>query len=101
MLQKLIKETGIESALLFNKNGNLVDSLNIDKPNRIAALSNTILEMCRGLAEELGEKKLNQIVIKGETLLLIGSKTKKNQYLISITSDTSKLGLILKIVENI
>ncbi|CAM4057508.1 roadblock/LC7 domain-containing protein [Flavobacterium jumunjinense] len=101
MLQKLIEETAIESALIFDKNGKLIDSCNIEKPQTISAMSNTILEMCQGLVEELNEKKINQIIIKGNSLLLIGSTINKNQYLISICNDISKLGLLLKVIDNL
>lgn len=101
MLEKLIEETAIESALIFDKNGNLIESCNIDKPQTISAMSNTILEMCGGLIDELNETKLNQIILKGESLLLIGSKLKQDQYLISTCSDITKLGLLLKVVDNL
>ncbi|NHN26029.1 hypothetical protein FIA58_010115 [Flavobacterium jejuense] len=101
MLQKLIEETAIESALIFDKNGNLIDSINIDKPQTISAMSSTILEMCEGLVDELNETKLNQIILKGESLLLIGSKLKQDQYLISISNDIAKLGLLLKVIDNL
>ena len=101
MLQKLIDETAIEAALIFDKKGTLIESCNIDKPQTISAMSNTILEMCEGLVDELNETKLNQIILKGEAFLLIGSKLKQDQHLITISNDIAKLGLLLKIIENL
>lgn len=101
MLQQIIENTGIESALLFDANSNVIDSYNMDTPKRIAAMSNTIFEMCKGLTEDLKENNLNQIIIKGEALLIIGNKINNDKYLVSITKDITKLGLLLKVVDNL
>lgn len=101
MLQNLINKTSIDSALLFEKNGSVIDSLNLDKAETIAALSNIVVEMCQGLVEELNEKKLNQVILKGDSILIIGTVTSQNQYLIAISYDVTKLGLLLKVLENL
>lgn len=101
MLQNLINKTSIDAALLFEKNGIIIDSINVDKPETITAMSNIIVEMCQGLVEELNEKKLNQVILKGDSLLIIGTITTQNQYLIAISYDIAKLGLLLKVLENL
>lgn len=101
MLQNLINQTSIDSALLFEKDGTIIDSINVVKPETITAMSNIIIEMCQGLVEELNAKKLNQVILKGESLLVIGTVTPQNQYLIAISKDTTKLGLLLKVLENL
>ncbi len=99
MLQQLIEQTAIESALIFDENGDLVDSYEINSPERISAMSNVIYEMCIGLMEELKGGKLNQVIVKGDTLFFIASKMKNGQYLVSISSDITKLGFILKVID--
>lgn len=101
MLQNLINQTSIDSALLFEKDGTIIDSINVVKPETITAMSNIIIEMCQGLVEELNAKKLNQVILKGESLLVIGTVTPQNQYLIATSKDTTKLGLLLKVLENL
>lgn len=99
MLQKLIEETAIESALIFNGNGDLVDSYEIDSPEKISAMSNVIYEMCVGLMEELKEANLNQIIVKGDSLFFIVNKIEKDKFLVSISHDITKLGLILRVLD--
>ncbi|WP_130734212.1 roadblock/LC7 domain-containing protein [Flavobacterium sp. J27] len=100
MLQKLISETAIDAALLFDKKGTLIDSVNLDKPETLSAMTNIIVEMCQGLIEELDQKKLNQIILKSESLLIIANTTNEEQFLIAITSDITRLGLLIKVLEN-
>ncbi|VXB45972.1 conserved hypothetical protein [Flavobacterium sp. 9AF] len=100
MLEKLLTDYNIDSALLFNSNGVLIDSSNLDKPQTLSAMSNIIMDMCQGLVEELNEKTLTQVIIKTQSLLIIANKLDGNQYLMVVTSDITKLGLLLKILEN-
>ncbi len=100
MLQKLISKTAIDAALLFDKKGTLIDSENLDNPETLSAMSAIIVEMCQGLIEELDQRDLSQIILKSESLLLIANTTNEDQFLIAVTRDITKLGLLMKVLEN-
>jgi predicted regulator of Ras-like GTPase activity (Roadblock/LC7/MglB family) len=99
-LRKLEK-TGLETALVFDKNGDVIDSFKIEYSTNIAAMSNVIFTMCKEMLEDMQLVGLKQIVLKTDSGLLLGNKLNDNLFLITTTKDVSKLGLLLKVINNL
>ncbi|AOW10325.1 roadblock/LC7 domain-containing protein [Flavobacterium gilvum] len=96
-----LEKTGLETALLFDKNGEVIDSLKIEYPINIAAMSNVIFTMCKEMLEDMKFNDLKQLILKTDTGLVIGNKFEDNLFLITTTNDISKLGLLLKVIDNL
>lgn len=96
-----LEKTGLETALVFDKDGNVVDSFKIDHSINIAAMSNIIFTMCKEMLEDMQLNDLKQIVLKTDAGLLVGNKLNEDLYLITTTKDISKLGLLLKLIDNL
>lgn len=96
-----LEKTGLETALVFDKNGDVIDSLKIEHSTNIAAMSNVIFTMCKEMLEDMQFSELKQIILKTDSGLLIGNKLNDNLFLITTTSDISKLGLLLKVIDNL
>lgn len=96
-----LEKTGLETALIFDKNGDVVDSLKIEYAVNIAAMSNVIFTMCKEMLEDMKFNDLKQIILKTESELWVGNKLNDDLYLITTTNDISKLGLLLKVVDNL
>jgi len=96
-----LEKAGLETALIFDKNGDVLESFKIEYPINIAAMSNVIFTMCKEMLEDMQFKDLKQIVLKTESGLLIGNKYNDNLFLITTTNDISKLGLFLKVIDNL
>ncbi len=96
-----LEKAGLETALIFNKNGEVIDSLKIDYPINIAAMSNVIFTMCKEMLEDMQLNDLKQIILKTDSGLLVGNKLNEDLFLITTTNDISKLGLLLKVIDNL
>lgn len=96
-----LEKTGLETALVFDKNGDVIDSLKIEYSINIAAMSNVIFTMCKEMLEDMQLNDLKQIVLKTDSGLLVGNKFNDNLFLITTTNDVSKLGLLLKVIDNL
>ena len=96
-----LKKTGLETALVFDKNGGVIDSFSIEHSTNIAAMSNVIFTMCQEMLEDMQFSDLKQIVLKTDSGLLVGNKLNDDLFLITTTSDISKLGLLLKVIDNL
>jgi predicted regulator of Ras-like GTPase activity (Roadblock/LC7/MglB family) len=96
-----LEKTGLETALVFDKNGAVVDSFKMEFSTNIAAMSNIIFTMCKEMLEDMQLNDLKQIILKTDSGLLVGNKLNENLFLITTTSDISKLGLLLKVIDNL
>lgn len=96
-----LEKTGLETALVFNKNGDVIDSFKIEFAINIAAMSNVIFTMCKEMLEDMQFNGLKQIILKTDSGLLVGNKLNEDLFLITTTNDISKLGLLLKVIDNL
>nr|WP_315202656.1 roadblock/LC7 domain-containing protein [uncultured Flavobacterium sp.] len=96
-----LEKTGLETALLFDKNGDVIDSFKIEYAINIAAMSNVIFTMCKEMLDDMQFSSFKQIILKTDSGLLLGNKLNDNLFLITTTNDVSKLGLLLKVIDNL
>ncbi|SHI35697.1 roadblock/LC7 domain-containing protein [Flavobacterium terrae] len=93
-LDALIDETGVDSALVFNGDGNLLKSHYLDFDGNIAAMGGVLLTMCKELIEDLKFGNSNEMIIHADKGLFFVRRLDKDEYLALITKNPSKLGLI-------
>lgn len=93
-LDALIDETGVDSALIFNGDGNLIKSHYLDFDGNIAAMGGILLTMCKELIEDLKFGNSHELILQADKGLFFVRKLDKDEYLALITKNPSKLGLI-------
>ncbi|RKF03859.1 hypothetical protein C8N26_1488 [Tenacibaculum lutimaris] len=94
-LQTLIEESKADRGLIFNSEGNVIDSLNISKENNVAAMANVILTMANEFFQDtLQSDKLNQIVLTSPEALAVVSKYDDSHIVCLLANDTSKEAII-------
>lgn len=93
-LDTLIDETGVDSALVFNGDGNLIKSHYLDFDGNIAAMGGYLLTMCKELIEDLKFGNSHEVIIHADKGLFFVRRLEKDEYLALITKNPSKLGLI-------
>lgn len=93
-LDALIDETGVDSALVFNGDGNLLKSHYLDFDGNIAAMGGILLTMCKELIEDLKFGNSHEVIIQADKGLFFVRRLEKDEYLALITKNPSKLGLI-------
>ena len=100
-LEKLVSETGVDAALIFNIDGKLIKSHNVAYDVNISAMSGILLKMCTDLAEDVFESTAEQMMIKCTSGLFVASKLDQNNFIACITKENAKLGILLKRLETI
>lgn len=95
-----LDKSGLQTSVVFNSNGDVIYSFNIEYAINIAAMSNVIFTMCKEMLEDMQFNNLKQIILKTDSGLLVGNKLNNDLFLITTTNDISKLGLLLKVIDN-
>ena len=97
ILQELIKNSGLDGAVLVSADGLPISS--VLKPgieeDRVAAMSAAILSLGEKVSEELQKGLLEQITIKGVDGYVILTGIGQDAVLTVLASNTAKLGLLL------
>ena len=97
ILQELLKNSGLEGAVLVSADGLPISA--VLKPgieeDRVAAMSAAILSLGEKVAEELQKGILEQITIKGEEGYIVLTGIGQDAVLTVLASNTAKLGLLL------
>ncbi len=97
ILQELIKNSGLDGAVLVSADGLPISSAlkpGIEE-DRVAAMSAAILSLGEKVAEELQKGLLEQITIKGEEGYVILTGIGQDAVLTVLASNSAKLGLLL------
>ena len=100
-LKKMITDTGIENVLLFDIDGDLIDSSEFEYDGNYAAMSAMISTMCKEIIYDLEYGEMDKITIHADSGLVVINKFNKDYYLASFAKDGSKLGLIMKTMDSI
>ncbi len=94
---ELIQEfTKAELIILADKNGNVINTLNTDYETNLALMTETAFSMCKDLLKDLNNGDLVQLLGKSTDNYFIINKLKDNSIITIVSKDSSKLGLLLK-----
>ena len=100
-LNKIIETIGIDTIIIIDNNGDLVNSLNIDYGENIAAMTEVVFSMCKDLSKDLNNGSLEQLMMRTTEGFLIANKVGTDHIVATICKDHSKLGLTLKKMNSI
>ena len=100
-LEKILSDTGLDNILLFNIDGELIESNDFDYDSNYAAMSGIISTMCKEMIEDLEYGKMEKIIIHADNGLVMIQKLDVDGYLATFTKDGSKLGLLMKTMNSI
>ena len=97
VLQELIKNSGLEGAVIVSADGLPISS--VLKPgveeDRVAAMSAAILSLGEKVTEELEKGVLEQLTVKGEDGYIVLTGIGQEAVLTVLASNAAKLGLLL------
>ncbi|MDO6676817.1 hypothetical protein Q4517_14820 [Tenacibaculum sp. 1_MG-2023] len=94
-LQTLIEGSEADKGIVFDSEGQVIDSYNISKESNIAAMASVILTMADEFFQDtLESENLNQIVLTSNEGLVVVNKYDNNHIVCLLSSDVSKLAMI-------
>ncbi|MGG6231304.1 hypothetical protein [Tenacibaculum sp. SDUM215027] len=94
-LQTLIEESEADKGLVFNSEGQVIDSYNISKENNIAAMANVIVTMTHEFFQDtLDSESLDQLVLTSKEGLVVINKYDSNHIVCLLADDVSKAAMI-------
>lgn len=93
-LTRFLKLTGADGILVFNSEGILLDSENIENGKNFAAMFGVLNTMATDLAEDISIGNLNQFMFKGENGVFIVNKIDNNFIIGVFSKNIAKAGLI-------
>ncbi|WP_244283527.1 roadblock/LC7 domain-containing protein [Flavobacterium hercynium] len=96
-----MEETGAESGLVFNIDGILVESVNLEYDGNVAAMIGMILKMCLEMSEDVNTGELKQVMIKNLDGIVVANKDQGDNCVALLTKDISKMGLLLRKMDTI
>lgn len=94
-LQALIEESEAIKGLIFNSEGEVLESYNISNENNIAAMMAVIVTMSHEFFEDVLESdKLNQLVLNSNNELVVINKYSNKHIVCLIADDVSKVAIM-------
>ncbi|MFT7898928.1 hypothetical protein VBY74_02975 [Tenacibaculum ascidiaceicola] len=101
-LQTLIQESEADKGIVFDSEGQVVDSYNISKENNIAAMANVIVTMAHEFFQDaLESESLNQLVLTSNEGLVVINKYDNNHIVCLLADDVSKVAMIKLTLKNV
>ncbi|MRX39509.1 hypothetical protein GJU43_09495 [Flavobacterium sp. LC2016-23] len=100
-LNTLVAETGAESGLVFNIDGILVESVNLEYDGNVAAMIGMILKMCLEMSEDVNNGDLKQVMIKNNDGIVVANKNSDDNCVALLSKDISKMGLLLRRMDTV
>lgn len=100
-LNTLVEETGAESGLVFNIDGILVESVNLEYDGNVAAMIGMILKMCLEMSEDVNNGDLKQVMIKNNDGIVVANKNSDDNCVALLSKDISKMGLLLRRMDTV
>ena len=93
-LKRFLELTGADGILVFNSEGTLLDSENIENGKNYAAMFGVLNTMASGLSEDISIGQLNQFIFKGDNGLFVVNKLDNNFIIGVFSKNIAKAGLI-------
>jgi len=100
-LKEIVSEANLDNILLFSSEGYLIESNEFEYDGNYAAMCGVLTVMCKELIQDLEYGELDKIMVHADKGLLMVYKVHRDYYIASFTKDGSKLGLLMKTMDNI
>ncbi len=98
-LLEILNTVNLDSILLFDLKGNLIESNDFKYDKNFAAMSGIITKMCTEMTAELQYGDLQKMLIQANKGLILLNKITDDYYIASFTSDVSKIGIVMKTID--
>lgn len=99
-LEALRETCGAEAALVINSGGELLEAINMNHEDNIAAMTGVITKMAQDLSEDLNINSLKQFMIRSEKGIFIVNKF-SNDFIVGLFSeDVAKAGIMMLSLNN-
>ncbi|AXO81729.1 roadblock/LC7 domain-containing protein [Olleya aquimaris] len=95
-LQQLLQDTGAITAILADKDGNVIDSINTEHSNNLALMTETSFAMCNDLLKDITGSNLNQLIARSEENFVVVNKLDSDNLILLASDNISRFGLLLK-----
>lgn len=99
-LSTILTNTGLDNILLFDLNGDLIESNEFEYDGNFAAMCGVLSTMCKELIQDLEYGNLQKIIIHANEGVVMINEYNKDYYIASFTKDSSKLGLLSKTLDS-
>ena len=96
---EILNTANLDNILLFDLNGNLIESNDFQFDKNFAAMNSVITTMCKEMIGELEYGELEKVLIQASVGLVLLNKVNKDYYIASFTKDISKIGILMKTVD--
>ncbi|MFV8331626.1 roadblock/LC7 domain-containing protein [Flavobacterium sp. XS1P32] len=100
-LNKIVQDNDLQYILLFNNDGDLIESNKFKFDTNYAAMSGTITSMCNQIIKDLQYGDMNKVIIHASNGFILITKISNNHYIAALTKDESKLGILMKTMDSI
>ncbi|WP_289045234.1 roadblock/LC7 domain-containing protein [uncultured Olleya sp.] len=95
-IKEIIEDTGAKIAVLADKEGKVIESVNTEYADNIALMTETSLSMCNDLINDITKSKLNQLIIRSENEYIVINKLQSENFILVVSDNASRFGLLLK-----
>ncbi|WP_062059924.1 roadblock/LC7 domain-containing protein [Aquimarina longa] len=100
-LKKIKEDTEVDSIVIADKEGNVVDALDTEYDTNVALMIETAFSMCNDMSQDLLNGSLDQLMAKSSEGYLIANRINTNSIILVVSKNISKLGLLLKYMNSI
>lgn len=100
-LELLIEKVDVNGGMIFNSEGVLLESYNLDYPGNMSAMSAMIANVSKELLENLKSGMITELILKADQGLFFVKYIGQDEWLTLFTEDLSKMGLIHLSTQNL
>lgn len=101
-LSDLLDHTRADGAIILTPEGQVIESLSIEKDKNVAAMLGVLITMCKDLSTDMGMGVFKQIVLKADEGVFIVDKIQQDDVIVGIyAKDVSRGGLIKLTMDNL
>ncbi|WP_109097809.1 roadblock/LC7 domain-containing protein [Aquimarina sp. AU58] len=100
-LKKIKEDTEVDSIVIADKSGNVIDALGTKHDTNIALMTETAFSMCDDMVKDLLKGDLDQLMAKSPKGFLIANRIKSDSIILVVSKNMSKLGLLLKYMSSL
>ncbi|MFH6995509.1 roadblock/LC7 domain-containing protein [Flavobacterium sp. FlaQc-48] len=94
-IDTLINETGADSGLIFNTDGILIKSVNLQYDHNVAAMMGIIIKMCQEFTDDLENGLTRQVMIKNNNGIVVANIDSYDNCVALLSKDNTRIGLLL------
>lgn len=100
-LKKIKEDTEVDSIVIADKNGNIIDVLDTKHGDNIALMAEALFSMGDDMIKDLLKGDLDQLMAKSSKGFFIANRFESDSIVLVVCKEMSKLGLLLKYMNSL